>query len=296
LINKGVIIMARKPALTEKEFRELDPSKSPEWRLEWAIILNSKKRIPPTNDLWVDQAAAFLRHQRRSGNTPRLQEKFGCVCAAFAIYEDDGITRDEIEARLLAGQALEDIAVKTALAIDTLTAYVAIFYDIVRRLHATDWICAHVLPILRHWENISEGYIWRYLAWHCPDTIEVLIADFKKASQKRTSEEATLADRIRLYTRLELTPSSDPHFPALHRAVQDDLVNRSITSPGSDLAETMQALESLALTIQRTKKDTFRGNYQMGNTPEPDNHRRLKSWLSEGEAVNGTFRNTTGGW
>jgi hypothetical protein len=50
-----------------------------------------------------------------------------------------------VEARLLAGQVVAEVARRAGLARDTVAAYAALFFDVDDRLSAADWIYTHVL-------------------------------------------------------------------------------------------------------------------------------------------------------
>lgn len=119
--------------------------RSPAWRWERAQSLVSAGRYatPRRDDDWTRQAVHFLRDAgrcRRAKQLAKLARNHPDVFAARRLHEQGGDAVLEAQARLLAGQTVEDIARLTDLPSSVIGCYELLFYNVTDRLHARDWI------------------------------------------------------------------------------------------------------------------------------------------------------------
>jgi hypothetical protein len=90
----------------------------------------------------------FLAMARGTNKQRRelVQQHWPDIAAAVELRQStDGFKRWTIEGRILARESFDIVAAKTGVATDTLEAYLGVFFDVTRHLHAKDWIANEVL-------------------------------------------------------------------------------------------------------------------------------------------------------
>ena len=151
---------------------ETDPTRAPDWRWQEAIRrANSMAYAPRQSDALINRAITFLRLQRQARTSEaraRLQEKFPTIGTVQRIRFDpsDG-RRDAFEVRLLAGYPPKQIAKLSALDPAVVWTYLALFYDVLDRIDADEFIRTQVIGFPCHdagqRENERAAMLW--LSW-----------------------------------------------------------------------------------------------------------------------------------
>lgn len=142
--------MARMPS---RAFGRFDPHRSPRWRWERARELHADHRRPTrADDRAVRAALAYLR-------APGARRPRHClVAAALALHHSS--LREGVEARLLAGEPLAQIAARTEISESILAIYAHLFFDV--PVDAVTWTIMKVVGIGQSSEEPAEGQL---LAW-----------------------------------------------------------------------------------------------------------------------------------
>ena len=145
--------------------QQYNPIRSPLWRWQRALELTAAgKRPGKFDDEWVRRALPLAR-QLRSDPDAAARDTDDPVAAAYALFGSESPRRDEIEARLLAAQGPQAIAEYVGVAAAVIEAFEAVFYNVVDRLRAHDWVLACVLRV-PDWPATGprRGDCWRWVA------------------------------------------------------------------------------------------------------------------------------------
>jgi hypothetical protein len=215
------------------------PFCTPDWR--WISAQESdaqRRRRSKWDDAKVSDAIRYLRVLRSEGASVATNQ-WPALFAAHLIYRSSGMERDELEARLLSGEPFDAISVKTGIAIQTIVAYEAIFFQVVDALNATDWIVNSVIKITPG-KPVTEGQTWKYLAWAGgPMILDLMIDDFLGRPDPGFPERRDLAAKGRYIVRefatgLQLDSASAaiieegcklfPHLGRGHRGNKQDQI------------------------------------------------------------------------
>ena len=153
---------------------EIDRSRAPDCRWQEAVRrVNNEAPAHWCSDALADRVITFLKLQRqaRTGEArARFEEKFPTIAQAQRIRFDprDG-RRDAIEVRLLAGYPPGRIAELSALSPVVVWVYLALFFDILDRLDAPEFVWSQVIGFQQDDEGdlTREQKAMRWLAWTC---------------------------------------------------------------------------------------------------------------------------------
>ncbi len=104
------------------------------------MLRGQGRRASRRDDVWVRRALAWLR------SPSRKQPWHQVIAQAHALYQQDGLTRWHLEARLLTHQPLHEVAACCSLSPATVEAYAALFFDVRDHLGARDWLHHRALP------------------------------------------------------------------------------------------------------------------------------------------------------
>jgi len=106
----------------EKKPGQRHRSLSVKWRWQLAVELSRTGHFPSHEDDWVQEAAQFLfllpSETEAVGNLP------------FKFHRKGGIEQAVVEARLLAGNAITEVATRSDLDDVVVAAYTALFFDV----------------------------------------------------------------------------------------------------------------------------------------------------------------------
>lgn len=118
------------------------PLDGPDWRWVRAQRGAADSSIVAGEDAWVRQAADFLALRPRSEEASR--QKYPRVTAAQTLWRNEASQR-AVVLMTLAGCPAEDIAARLNVVKDVVRWTQALFFDVVERRHATDWIYLTVI-------------------------------------------------------------------------------------------------------------------------------------------------------
>jgi hypothetical protein len=123
------------------------------------------------------------------------------LSAAHELFEEDGVQRAELEARLLlSGQPLQTTAEQMGLRRDVVQVYARFFFDVASGMNDIRWLLVRVLQV--PCSGVSEGLLWKYWALAGGrDILDLLIADYLARPQPQISDRHRLAEEARLMAR-----------------------------------------------------------------------------------------------
>ena len=134
----------RKPWLLD--FNPLNPFRPPDWR--WHLGHYIVAQVIAPRRPWFDQGVYRVVHYLRAlGKRRTVRSRVDADLArAIRIHEDaDPHARDELDARLMAGQDEAGIAGRLGLTPAVVDAYAATFFEVRGRREHIDYIATHVL-------------------------------------------------------------------------------------------------------------------------------------------------------
>lgn len=191
------------------DYRRYDPFRTPEWR--WLIALrhfDEHTRPGPREDPII---ADLVRLLRCGGIDPAQAGSLSPsdLAAAHSVYSAATPLRDEIEARLLAGQPFDVIAAKTGIAASAVAAYERAFFDVASSLNAGGWINLAVLK-LHPGVPVTEGQVWKCIGYACGPAILDQVIDDSYERPTTDKHRGGIAEKCRFMVRLEATNWSSP--------------------------------------------------------------------------------------
>ena len=163
------------PTATDTCTLELDamnPLRTTDWRWRYAQKLLKKpaRKCPESSDAWVNRAVRHLSTDKTTPYSVRSdQARFDPrIEEARQIFSDEAEPkrRWHLEALLLTTEPIEQIAKRCGLPTATVEAYVELFFDVRRCLHATDWLLIKAVgcsPVNR-FAGPQPGGLWKYYA------------------------------------------------------------------------------------------------------------------------------------
>jgi hypothetical protein len=161
------------------------PFRSPAWRWDRANWLyehggRADKRI---DDDWVAGARDFLAaggRQAEARPTPRRRADDPHIQAALNLWRAEPPTpRWQVEARLLTGAPLDEVAHLCELLVEVVETYHHLFFDVRPRLRATDWVMFHAVGTCYYqgFAGLPLGSVWKWAAYTAgPHALEVVMA------------------------------------------------------------------------------------------------------------------------
>jgi hypothetical protein len=165
---------------TAKYYFDAAETNSPDWRnRQIESILNlTPDKYSLANYLPKDVAKAFYFREacnriRVDCEDHRQAEMICCnlnpeLYSAYRIYEQPSdMRRVMLEARILSGQSVSEIARLSAMDDEVVETYMSLFFDVQSRLEAKDWICSEVLGRVfqsgdTHWHYAMTAKYFAY--------------------------------------------------------------------------------------------------------------------------------------
>jgi hypothetical protein len=159
--------------------------RSPAWRWARASWLRehggrADKRI---DDDWVVRARDFLAARDQGTDARRAGRKRAHdqhIQAALDLWEADRpAPRWRVEAHLLTSVPLNDVARICTLPAEVVECYHQLFFDVLPRLRATDWIMLHAVGtyLLKGFAGLPVGAVWKWAAYTAgPRALAVVMA------------------------------------------------------------------------------------------------------------------------
>jgi hypothetical protein len=171
---------SRKPA---GDFRRYDPFLTPAWR--WKIALEHarlNRRPRRWEDAAIKEALRYLRECQRAQTARQLlkvKDRWPDLTKAHDIFVAGGVVRDELEARLIAGETFEVIATKSSTSAGVVAAFERFFFNVADALGAVDWMLCVVIGVYPGLNRKpKERECWCYMALAGgPVFVDILIDD-----------------------------------------------------------------------------------------------------------------------
>src|SRR6185437_15876565 len=183
----------------------LSPFRSPEWR--WLMAKELLHCHADDVEVFDDETVRqTLQLQRCLGTVDTdlgasaMLARMSLPLAAHRIYSDGVVVRDEIEARLLSGEAFEVIAQKTGVAVDILRHFESLFFNVTDRLHSMDWLMAHAVGVdkWRHQAPTRRDFWCYYALAGGPLLLDFLIAEDLGRPEPSHPQRREITARLRL--------------------------------------------------------------------------------------------------
>jgi hypothetical protein len=111
------------------------------WRRACSLVAQGRRLRPGQDDALTGLACRYLMWlQAGAPARGRRVAAFADVAVARLVHEHGGLTRVAVQARLLAGQDAEAVAACTGLPPPIVAVYEGLFFNVVDRLRAVDWV------------------------------------------------------------------------------------------------------------------------------------------------------------
>ena len=268
-----------------------DPFLTVDWRWRRAERLHQDHRKPGDYDDDLVHAAYELQRDTREGAplTRRRRALQTDLGRALLLHKESGVQRDELEARLLAGEGDQTIGGKTGVKPGVVLAFHAVFFDVRARLNASDWILIGALAGDR--DGSPEGALWRWAGWTGgPVLVDLLVADFRHRWWDHWPDHPQIAAGIRTLMTFSCTPMADPGFLVSLRQLEDLAVARAEDVSAQTLAvlaAQVRYLERMAKSLQKKPRSPRNRRSRVGKAAFGVKERTTLSSIAE-RVLNGT--------
>ena len=189
------------------------------WRWDRArhLVGANRNYSRRTDDEQTGKAMHYLRDLRRC-HSERQLERLGShdpdLHLARQLHEAGCNTALEVQARLLARQSVAEIAHFTSVPVSTVATYEALFFNVVDKLHARDWVTTTAIGWLKYDPAMGRSHATLLRAYAYHGGVHVLDAMLpyllgNKLSEKPLSgatPEARLDHVIRLAIEIDTLP------------------------------------------------------------------------------------------
>ena len=202
----------RSSRLGVERFHRLSPWRTPAWRWLLAESLHRQRRKPAAlEDPALAAALVYRRALDRATTDAKRQAidaDFPHLAGARAIHLAGGRVRNEIEARLLAGEDFDRIAAKTGVPSGVVREYESVFFNVTDSPAAMQWLMGGVLQI-HTWSpgkpTMSQTWQWVALAAGSY-LLDLLIAEDLGRAEPQVVDRQRIAERVRFCVRDAITP------------------------------------------------------------------------------------------
>ena len=232
---------------TSRDILAMSPFRGPAAGWERASQLHAEgRRGARQDDPLVREATRYLEALSRAGDDAEAGEavrrRYPSISGAHAVCAGGGAVRDEIEARLLAGQTTPEISCLVGVDDGVIDAFHGLFFNVRDALAsgAHDWVMLFAVGIGRY-RRPSEGDCWRYWAVGGGVVIvDLLVGDYLGRDDPKAAERNLLARKARLLA-LEFAESVRPD-PDIAREVLE-VGSRLFPQPGAGEGSALLALQ-----------------------------------------------------
>ena len=177
-----------------------NPLRGPAWRWDRAEAL-VRSGGPPLlwDDALIREAADYHRDLAAADTETKRAAVRGCwpgLDAAHALFVSGDVQRDEIEARLLAGENIASIAGKTGVDETVIHWFQIYFFNVVDCLEAMDWLLYFVVKLGTPPFTESKAWKWLALAGGV-HAIDLVIADALGRTEPDHADRHEWAEKLR---------------------------------------------------------------------------------------------------
>jgi hypothetical protein len=248
------------------EFARNDPNRTVDWRWQraWSLVQDDRRFSPGRDDEATGRAVTFLRAWRRCRTERQfsgLRRRDPDLFAAHALQESQSRTRMEIEARLLAGQSVAEVASRASLPLAVVEVFEKVFFNVCDSLSATGWVMAHAVGSKFFGRVAAEDFavVVKGLAFrHGPVLLNAILATVMDHNGRFTTTKAsdftTAEGRLAARTALFLLPHLARQNPAL--VLEISRINELIAQIEHDEASSpAPRIDLLTLVDSLTSRD-----------------------------------------
>ena len=203
-------------------YQSSNPARPLAWRWELAcLLIQQQRRISTRNDdAWVQAAVRFKRRLERSNGAAalgRLKSSEPGLFAAYELFDSGGFPRWRVEAWLLTGLSMLELANRSGLPVAAVEAFEALFFNVSDRLDAAGYITTIAIGGLAAGEQPSKESVVKAFAYYSgPLILEVLLRDAIDAQGNLrplddldlSTADSRTAGRARLALMVEMLPFS----------------------------------------------------------------------------------------
>jgi len=160
--------MSRTTSIPNEDLWNYSPFRTPDWRWREAhrhVTRNTSPR--PWEDAGVVRTYQFLLAFSDADTEATQAELIRCwpdLAAAYTIFTQAGVQRDELEARLIC-EPVDVIARKMIISPGVVGAFADTFFDVLDSINANDWMYIQAVGVHSFSLPPTEGECWRYLAF-----------------------------------------------------------------------------------------------------------------------------------
>jgi len=257
-------------------FHPLHPLRPADFRWQLAIYLADETKQPfhRHDDRFLTIARRFLRLQDSHGSDEFVvANKMPCMQAAYDIYSRCPVARDRIEARVLADEAPEAIALKNGTTEGVILHYENVFFDVRGRREDADYILNAVIGALaaEGMASWTSGMMWKFFAY-CggPIVLDAIMNTAAVGQKPITADEAfaylSRDTRAAVVRNIAIaTRALEPRHPRTSMALT--LINARLESAKESAGESNQSdiHKNIAAMLE-----TVGRSLRMSEVPDPD--------------------------
>jgi hypothetical protein len=203
------------------------------WQLAESIAIPRRGRMPrwltEYSDTYVLMAVDHLRGVKSKDSESRLQET---IEQAWQLYNSPERVRCRLEARLLAGMPVDEVAAAEQLPPQVIEAFASLFFDVTGCLKATDYILSRAIVNQPYSFTLcSVGQTVKQLAYNCGSfLLSALLLELgwnTPWDRDLVGPDPGLGPHIRILLRMEDLPGEE--FSLMAKLLSDeDLFSNSI--------------------------------------------------------------------
>src|SRR5260370_3705677 len=235
--------------MSPRLFHPLHPLRPADFRWQLAIYLADETKQPfhRHDDRFLTIARRFLRLQDSHGSDEFLvANMMPYMQAAYDIYSRCPVASDRIEARVLADETAETIALKNGTTAGVILHYEGVFFEVRGRRENTDYILNAVIGALAAdgMASWTSGMVWKFFAYFGGPIVLDAIMNTAAVGQKPTTTDeaftylsqdarAAVARNIGLATR-----ALEPRHPRTSMALT--LINARLEAAKEGAGESSQ--------------------------------------------------------
>jgi hypothetical protein len=227
--------------LVYADFQKWNPLRPPNWRWDFVVASVKTRHFPAAEYLgcWIVPAYkyAWSLATVSIGETRVAQaQEMSDIAAAHGIYATNGRLRWELEARILSGEPVDVVSRKTGLPKSVVECYVGVFFDVLDRLDAYDYIDARVIrgAFCHPLSGEDVARIWKLNGfWAGPVMLDAVIDHFVQRGKPDYSyllDEPSMKDAppfqrsLERAIRLDILPLNDPEIQILVMRLRLELI------------------------------------------------------------------------
>jgi hypothetical protein len=189
------------------DYRRFAPFRTTDWRWKFALEhLRHKSHLRHWEDAAIKEAVRYLRECQRAQTARQLsnvKDRWPDLTQAHDIFVAGGALRDELEARLIAGETSEVIAAKSNTTAGVVAAFERYFFNVADARDAVDWMMDFAVGLYPGLNRMpTERECWCYMALAGgPWFVDILVDDHLGRPNPKFPNLHELAEKSRFLVR-----------------------------------------------------------------------------------------------